>query len=147
MYLEYYKHTLKSRMHAHFPDFERTSRKTIEDDKSFISVLREFHPTVQIETSHMLKMRNDFLAYLKRRSGSYKTDIVPCTGTIGRWGARRSSKPIMEFTFQCYDTFFYKNWTDLEILDRLVWNNVIPVVITDSYCPHGDKCGIIFIID
>ena len=147
MYVEYFRHALKARAHSHFPEYERQLRKTVEFENNFVSVIQEYHPTVQIDSHHLRKMDLDFKSYLKRRSGSMKTEIKPCTGTFGRWGARRSSKPIMEFSFSCYDCIYYKNWCDLDIIDRLVWTNVIPVSIFNSHCPHGSKPGTIFIID
>ena len=147
MYGEYFQHILKNRVHHHFPNFDKTSRITIEDGNSFITVIREFHPNSHLGSSQLRRMKTLFFAYLKRRSGSLKTSITPCTGTIGRWSQKRSAKPIMEMSYSCYDRIFYKNWIECDTLDRITWSNVIPIVVTESYCPYGSLNGIIFIID
>ena len=148
MYGEYFRHLLNNRLHDHFPDFEKTTRITIEEQNTFITVIREFHPTVRLSRPQVIEMKTAFLSYLKRRSGSYKKhSFKPCQGTIGRWGRRRSSKPIMELTYECYDGFYYKNWINSEILDRITWSNIIPLRVSNSYCPCGSKNGLIFIID
>ena len=147
MYGEYFQHLLKTEVHKHFPNFERTNRITIEDESSFTTVIREFRPDVRIDRSQVLEMRHNFLSYLKRRSGSLKLNIEPCSGTIGRWSRKRSACPIMELSYACYDTFYYKNWIDSNTLDRITWSNIIPIIVTRSFCPYGTKEGIIFIID
>ena len=147
MFGEYFQHVLKNQVHNHFPDFERTTRTTIEEHDSFITVIREFNPLVRLTHQQIREMKTLFLAYLKRRSGSFKMSFSPCKGTIGRWGRRRSCRPTIELTYSCYDCIFYRNWIQSACLDRLVWSNVIPILITESHCPYGSKNGIIFIID
>ena len=147
MYGEYFRHLLIPNVHGHFPDMKRPLRQTVEDEEGFISVIREGQINVRID-SHLLKrMRKSFFEYLKRRSGSIKTEIIPCKGTVGRWSKKRSAAPIMELNYACYDKIFYQNWIKSDTLDRITWSNVLPVVITRSFCPHGTKNGIIFIID
>lgn len=147
MFGDYFRHLLISRAHAHFPDFERPVRTTIEDEQGFISVIREANDHLRIESDLIKKMKKNFLEYLNRRSGSIKSAVIPCEGTVGRWNKRRSMDPVMELTYSCFDTVYYANWIESDILDRLVWSNIIPVVITNAHCPHGSKTGIIFIID
>ena len=147
MFAEYYRHLLRSRAHSHFPDLERPVRMTIEDGKSFTAIIREANNNVRIDSTLLREMKTSFYKYLKRRSTSYKHSIKPCTGTVGRWNSRRSMDPVMELTYHCYDSIFYKNWIDSPILDRITWNNIVVVQINNSFCPHGDKEGIIFIID
>ena len=147
MFVEYYRHLLRSCAHAHFPDFERPVRMTIEDEKFFTSIIREYNQNIRVDPPLLRRMKTNFLAYLKRRNGSYKHTISPCTGTIGRWNYRRSLAPVMEMNYKCYDSVYYKNWIDSPVLDRLTWNNIIVVMVEKSYCPHGTKCGVIFIID
>lgn len=145
--MEYYRHLLKTRVHCHFPDFENTKRIVVENEKNFIAVLQEQNPVVELRRKHLLQMETDFTEYIKRRSGSLKTHIKTCTGTIGRWSQKRSRKPIMECNYLCYDSVYYKNWTTTEELDRLVWSNVVVVKLINSFCPYSEKEGIIFIID
>ena len=147
MYGEYFRHLLNNRMHGHFPDFEKTTRITIEEPNMFVTVIREFHPTVHLNRSQVIDMKSSFLSYLKRRSGSYKQSFKPCKGTIGRWSRKRSSKPIMELSYECYDGFYYKNWINSPVLDRITWSNIIPISVSESHCPCGTKNGLIFIID
>ena len=147
MYTEYFRHLLINEVHEHFPNFDKTTRTTIEDESTFVSIIREYHPSIRIDRKLIMKMKSSFLAYLARRSGSLKLKITPCQGTIGRWSRRRSAMPLMELTYKCYDAFFYKNWIHSDLLDRLTWSNIIPVIITHSHCPYGTKNGIIFIID
>ena len=147
MFAEYYRHLLRSRAHPHFPDFDRPIRLTIEDERSFTAVIREYNQHVRVDSNLLLEMKNNFYQYLKRRSGSLKHSITPCTGTLGRWNSRRSLAPVMEMNYTCYDSIFYKNWIDSHVLDRLTWNNINVVTIDDSFCPHGNKSGMIFIID
>lgn len=147
MLLEYYRHVLKTRMHCHFPEFERTQKSLLESEKDFIAVLQEWHPTMKLSNENLKQMKSEFTAYLQRRSGSFKSKIRTCTGTLGRWSKKRSQKPILEFDYTCYDSIYYKNWSTLAILDRLVWSNITVVVITNAFCPYNTKDGIIFIID
>ena len=147
MFVEYYRHLLRSRAHVHFPDLERPVRMTIEDNQSFTSIIREYNQNIRVDAALLRKMKTNFFEYLKRRSGSYKHSIIPCTGTIGRWNSRRSLAPVMEISYMCYDSIYYKNWINSPILDRLTWNNIIVVTINRSHCPHGTKSGTIFIID
>ena len=147
MYVEYFRHVLKSVVHGHFPDFETQRRTTIEDDKGFVAVIQPYDAMNSIDRSLMLQMKSNFLEYKKRRMGSMKSKIEPCTGTIGKWGRRRSQAPVMEATYTCYDQFYFQNWIQSVKLDRIVWNNIIPVVLTDLKCPCGTKSGIVFIID
>ena len=147
MFAEYYRHLLRPFVHEHFPHLERPVRVTIEDENSFISVIREYNQFIRIDTDLIKKMKKGFWSYIKRRSGSIKNPVLPCTGTVGRWNSRRSMEPIMEITFECYDSVFYKNWIESSTLDRLTWNNIIVVSVIKSHCPHGHKCGMIFIID
>lgn len=147
MLLEYYRHILKTRIHQHFPDFERTQKILVEAEKTFTAVLQEWHPNVKLSPEDLKTMKNDFTAYLSRRSGSMKSEIRTCKGTLGRWSKRRSQQPILEFDYTCYDAIYYKNWSTLPILDRLVWSNIIVVNITNAFCPNNSKDGLIFIID
>ena len=147
MFMEYYRHLFKNCVHCHFPDFGPTNRIVVENEKNFIAVLQEQNPVVELTKSNLLQMEKDFLSYIKRRSGSMKTCISTCTGTIGRWSSKRSCKPIMECNYICYDSVYYKNWATTEKLDRLVWSNVIVVKIMNSFCPYSEKEGILFIID
>ena len=147
MFGDYYRHLLLPEIHEHFPKMDRPMRTTIENDQSFCSIIREFNPHVHINSFLIREMEKDFQCYLKRRMGSIKTEIIPCTGTIGRWNRRRSMAPVMELSYACYDNIYYQNWANSELLDRIVWSNIIPIVVTNSFCPHGAKNGIIFIID
>ena len=147
MFGDYFRHLLISKAHEHFPDFDRTLRTTIEDDNGFIAIIRESDIQTRIDSALMKQMKLKFLSYLKRRNGSFKTVIEPCTGTIGRWNRRRSLKPVMELTYACYDTVYYSNWIQSDLLDRLVWSNITPVIVTQAHCPCGAKSGIIFIIN
>ena len=147
MYGDYFRHLLIPEIHEHFPRMERPLRTTVEDENRFCTVIREYDSKVRIDSKLIRQMEENFRAYVKRRSGSFKIEIKPCKGTIGRWNKRRSMTPIMEMSYQCYDTMFYQNWIQSEILDRIVWSNIIPIVVTHSFCPHGTKNGIIFIID
>ena len=147
MFGDYYRLLLVPRVHEHFPTMERSLRMTIERDANFISVIREYNPNVRIDSALLIDMERKFMEYLKRRSGSFKTEITPCKGTVGRWNKRRSMDPIMELSYTCYDAVFYKNWIESSVLDRLVWSNIIPILVHRSYCPCGSKNGIIFIID
>ena len=147
MFGDYYRHLLVPKVHEHFPQMDNAIRMTIENNQSFCSVIREHNMNFRIDSDLLREMERNFKDYLKRRSGSIKNSIVPCSGTIGRWNKRRSMVPIMELSYQCYDTIYYQNWINSELLDRLVWSNIIPILVTDSFCPHGAKNGIIFIID
>ena len=147
MYGEYFRQILKSVVHEHFPDFESQRRVTIEDAKEFIVVIQSYDSTNLIDRALMTKMKRNFMEYKKRRMSSTKTYTKPCTGTIGKWSRKRSQAPIMEATFTCYDQFYFQNWIKSELLDRIVWNNIIPVILTDLKCPCGTKSGIVFIID
>ena len=147
MLLEYYRHVLKTRMHEHFPDFERVQKTLFEADKNFTAVLQEWHPTLKLSDDDLKRMKSDFTEYLNRRSGSFKSKINTCNGTLGRWSKKRSQRPILEFDYTCYDSIYYKNWSTLPILDRLVWSNITVVAITNAYCPYSSNDGIIFIID
>ena len=147
MYGDYFRHLLIPNVHEHFPRLERPLRQTIEDDEGFISVIREGQINVRVDSCLLKEMKMKFLEYLKRRSGSIKTVIIPCSGTVGRWNKRRSATPIMELNYACYDKIYYRNWIESDVLDRITWSNVLPILVTRSYCPCGSKNGIIFIID
>ena len=147
MFGDYFRHLLITKAHEHFPNFERTMRTTIEDGNDFIAVIRESNNQVRINSDMLKSMKTKFLAYLKRRGGSFKTAIRPCQGTVGRWNKRRSLAPIMELTYECYDAIYYANWIQSDLLDRLVWSNITPVIVSQAHCPHGAKSGIIFIIN
>ena len=147
MYGDYFRHLLIPEAHAHFPQLERPVRQTVEDEGGFISVIRDGQVNIRVDSVLIKQMKKKFLAYLKRRSGSYKSSFNPCTGTVGRWNKKRSDRPVMELTYKCYNTVYYKNWINSDVLDRITWSNVLPVIISQSHCPHGDKGGIIFIID
>lgn len=153
MYLRYYRHLLKPYLHEHFPEYERLCQRTLELDNSFIAALHERHGSEDVFVDNMLlkRMRTDFLAYIERRQQTiYQKIRKPCKiNTIGRWesAGKKRDKATIELTFQCFDSVYYQSWIQSETLDRLVWSNVIPILIKKGKCPYGQKPGIIFLID
>ena len=153
MYLRYYRHLLKPFLHEHFPEYNRLHQRTLETEESFIAVLHERHEAENIYVDDILlrKMKKNFLAYIERRQQTiYQKLQKQCKiGTVGRWenSEKKRDKAIIELTFQCFDCIYYESWIKSEILDRLVWSNIIPILIKKGKCPYGQKPGLIFLID
>ena len=151
MYLRYYRHLLKPYLHEHFPEYEKLHQRTLEMDSCFIAVLHERHDNVFVDEILLRRMRNCFLTYLERRQQTvYQKIQKHCKlNTVGRWkdDEKKRDKAIIEVTFQCFDSVYYESWIQSKVLDRLVWSNIIPIMIKKGKCPYGQKPGIIFLID
>lgn len=151
MYLRYYRHLLKPYLHEHFPEFDKLHQRTLETEDSFIAVLHERHDCVFVDEILLRKMKKQFLTYIERRQQTvYQKIQKHCKiGTVGRWAksVKKRDKANIEITFQCFDSIYYESWIQSETLNRLVWSNVIPILIKKGKCPYGQKPGLIFLID
>ena len=151
MYLRYYRHLLQPYLHEHFPPYEKLHQRTLELDKEFVAVLHERHANVFVDAELLREMRLKFLDYIERRKHVICKRIKKqCKiGTVGRWAISRKKKDLanIEITYRCYDSIYFQTWIESETLERICWNNIIPLVIIKGHCPYGNKPGIIFLID
>lgn len=151
MYLRYYRHLLKPYLHEHFPEYEQLHQRTLEMENFFVAALHERHENVFVDEMLLRRMKTCFLAYIERRQQTiYQKIQKHCKlNTVGRWkeDGKKRDKAVIELTFQCFDSVYYESWIQSDILNRLVWSNVIPIIIKKGTCPYGQKPGIIFLID
>ena len=151
MYLRYYRHLLRSYLHEHFTEFEKLHQRTLEFDNFFVAVLHERHESVFVDEQLLKEMRNKFLEYIERRQQTIYSKIrKDCKiGTVGRWAKTKKKRDAskVEITFQCFDSIYFESWIDSDVLRRLVWSNIIPILIKKGKCPYGRKPGLIFLID
>ena len=151
MYLRYYRHLLRPFLHEHFLEFEALHQRTLELENFFIAVLHERHESVFVGEILLREMKTKFLAYIERRQQTIYSKIKKhCKiGTVGRWAKteKKRDRAKIEITFQCFDSIYFESWIESDILKRLVWSNVIPILIKKGKCPYGSKPGLIFLVD